>query len=196
MIEVKILTALGNMTLGLSEARAKALLDTAIELQNEEIKEDWMQRFDRPMGVLEPTDAPVEASIEPDPEDLEKIPKPELTMGTPQELYEPQKEPPRFSRLFNHDDGYVGFVMIKCDHCGITRGTMLRQHSKTYRCACGEITRLHDLKRLFVDCSNCGRHFKYWTNITEERTTVKCLECSKPVKIRINGRKTAYVTER
>ena len=184
MMEVKIITAIGNMTLMVTEERVKTLLDTAIELQNEEIKEDWMRRLDRP---VEP---PAEAYVESDQEEKEDEPEAEPTMD------EPQKEPPRFSRVFNHDDGYKGFVLIKCDHCGITRGVSLRQKTKTYRCPCGELTRLHDLMPLYVDCQNCGRHFRYMTNITEDNTEVKCLDCKTPVKIRINTRHTAYVTNK
>lgn len=184
MIEVKITTTIGNMTLYVSQERVKTLIDTAIELQNEEIKEDWMKRLDQP------AEPPVEAYVESDQEEVGQPQAPEPTMD------EQKKEPPRFSKIMNHDDGYIGFVKIKCDHCGMIRSTSLRKRTKTFRCACGELTRLHDLRPLFTDCGTCGKHFKYLTNLEDEELTVECLECKQPVKIRLNNRKTAYVTVR
>lgn len=184
MMEVKIITAIGNMTLMVTEERVKTLLDTAIELQNEEIKEDWMKRLDQPAKP------PVKAYVEPDQEETEESQAPEPTMD------ERKKEPPRFSKIMNHDDGYIGFVKIKCDHCGMIRSTSLRKRTKIFRCSCGELTRLHDLRPLYTDCRTCGKHFKYLTNLEDEELTVECLECKRPVKIRLNNRKTAYVTVR
>lgn len=89
---------------------------------------------------------------------------------------------------------YKGFLLIKCEHCGETRGFCAKQPIDEYKCnSCGEKTKLKDLRRLFMDCE-CGRHSKYYTNETAEVVTHNCIECGSPVDMMLNSRRTAYVS--
>lgn len=89
---------------------------------------------------------------------------------------------------------YSGFLLIKCEHCGKTRGFCAKQPIDEYRCSeCGKKTKLQDLRRLFMDCE-CGRNSRYYTNETAEVVTHNCIECGAPVDMMLNSRRTAYVS--
>lgn len=92
------------------------------------------------------------------------------------------------------DRKYKGFMYIKCEHCGETRGFCAKQPIDEYRCdECGGKTKLKDLRRMFLDCE-CGSHYKYYTNETAEVVTNNCINCGSPVDMMLNSRRTAYVS--
>lgn len=89
---------------------------------------------------------------------------------------------------------YKGFLFIKCDNCGETRGFCAKQPISEYRCnSCGGRTKLKDLRRMFMDCE-CGKHSRYYTNETAEVVTHNCIECGSPVDMMLNSRRTAYIS--
>ena len=87
-----------------------------------------------------------------------------------------------------------GFLIIKCEHCGKVRAFNAKREIYAYRCGCGEETPLSDLKPLYLRCK-CGGDFRYKTNLQVEHTEHKCINCGNMVKIRLNDRGTAYVTD-
>lgn len=112
------------------------------------------------------------------------------------ELEKKQKEktapPPYYAGTA--DGKYKGFMYIKCEHCGETRGFCAKQPIDEYRCdECGGKTKLKDLRRMFLDCE-CGSHYKYYTNETAEVVTNNCINCGSPVDMMLNSRRTAYVS--
>lgn len=92
-------------------------------------------------------------------------------------------------------EGYKGFLYIKCPVCGKEKGFCAKNSIIEHRCECGHKTLLEYLKPMYVHC-DCGKEFKYLTNIDEDTFNYKCINCGNIVKIRINSRGTAYVTER
>lgn len=88
---------------------------------------------------------------------------------------------------------YKGFLMIKCEKCGAVKGFCAKTPISEYKCECGGKTKLHDLKMVHLHCK-CGSHFKYKTNITDERFEYNCLTCGSPVDLELNGRRNTYVT--
>ena len=88
---------------------------------------------------------------------------------------------------------YKGFLMIKCDKCGTVKGFCAKTPISEYKCDCGGKTKLHGLKMVHLHCK-CGSHFKYKTNITDERFEYNCLTCGSPVDLELNGRRNTYVT--
>lgn len=152
-------------------------------------------------------DAPEELVFPPKKEDpAEELPFPEVMQeeepedfGTLLEEYEKKNK-----REWNSTGlavgpvggKYKGFLLIKCEHCGETRGFCAKQPIDEYKCnSCGEKTKLKDLRRLFMDCE-CGRHSKYYTNETAEVVTHNCIECGSPVDMMLNSRRTAYISIR
>lgn len=88
---------------------------------------------------------------------------------------------------------YKGFLMIKCEKCGGVKGFCAKTPISEYKCDCGGKTKLRSLKMVHLHCK-CGSHFKYKTNITDERFEYNCLTCGNPVDLELNGRRNTYVT--
>lgn len=101
-------------------------------------------------------------------------------------------------------DGYVserrkykGFMLIKCQECGETKGFCAKSPIDSYICnSCGERTPLSNLRTLYQDCDFCNHHSKYLTNLTDETVTHKCISCEQETTMVLNSRRTAYVTRK
>lgn len=116
----------------------------------------------------------------------------EVLEGFEQKQKEKTAPPPYYAGTA--DGKYKGFMYIKCEHCGETRGFCAKQPIDEYRCnECGGKTKLKDLRRMFLDCE-CGSHYKYYTNETAEVVTNNCINCGSPVDMMLNSRRTAYVS--
>ena len=89
--------------------------------------------------------------------------------------------------------GYKGFLYIKCEECGTTKGYCVKFPRTDHRCDCGHTTQLKDLKPLYLNCK-CGEKFKYMTNLTEETHTMDCIHCGTPVDLEYHARKGVYQT--
>lgn len=88
---------------------------------------------------------------------------------------------------------YKGFLYIKCEACGNTKGFCAKTPIKEARCDCGHATPLKDLKPLYVHCK-CGESFKYRTNLTDDTATINCIKCGSPVDLEYHGKKNVYET--
>lgn len=92
------------------------------------------------------------------------------------------------------DGKYKGFLFIKCEHCGETRGFNAKVPIDEYKCSeCGGKTKLIGLRPAHLDCE-CGKHWKYQTNETADVLTINCINCGQPVDMMLNSRRTAYVS--
>ena len=92
------------------------------------------------------------------------------------------------------DGKYKGFLFIKCEHCGETRGFNAKVPIDEYKCSeCGRKTKLKVLRPAHLDCE-CGKHWKYQTNETADVLTINCINCGQPVDMMLNARRTAYVS--
>lgn len=88
---------------------------------------------------------------------------------------------------------YKGFLYIKCEACGNTKGFCAKTPIKEARCDCGHATLLKDLKPMYVNCE-CGKSFKYRTNLTDNTIAYNCIQCGSPVDLEYHGKKNAYET--
>lgn len=88
---------------------------------------------------------------------------------------------------------YRGFLMVQCESCGKVKGFCANVPISEYTCECGQVTQLHDLRPVHLECK-CGSEFTYRTNITGKRFDFPCLHCGSPVDLALNKRGTAYVT--
>lgn len=92
------------------------------------------------------------------------------------------------------DGKYKGFLFIKCEHCGETRGFNAKVPIDEYKCSeCGGKTKLKGLRPAHLDCE-CGKHWKYQTNETADVLTINCINCGQPVDMMLNSRRTAYIS--
>lgn len=90
-------------------------------------------------------------------------------------------------------EGYKGFLYIKCAHCGKEKGFYTKDRLRYHKCECEEKTELNDLKTLYVNCE-CGGRFKYLTNKQEEQFDITCIKCGQPVAVEWNQKKGIYET--
>lgn len=90
---------------------------------------------------------------------------------------------------------YKGFVYLKCPECGEIKGTCYKNEKTTGLChSCGNsIPFTQPLVPLYVRCQ-CGKQYKYMTNMTEDIFDINCIECGNPVAVQYNDRKNLYET--
>lgn len=88
---------------------------------------------------------------------------------------------------------YKGFLYIKCPKCGNTRGIYAKTETECYRCkTCGSTSDLPPyLAILYVNCE-CGKDFKYLTNVKDKMFDVSCMNCGSPVATHYNERTGVY----
>ena len=210
IMKLIINTELGGFNFTLSKTSVIYLLNLAQKLEDEgDPKSDINQKDDN-----------VNENIDISQQSVEELtfPPTEETQGTETEITFPEDEPQEddqddFETLLREydqkkkrewnethqtpgpaDGKYKGFLFIKCEHCGETRGFCAKQPISEYKCnECGEKTKLKDLRRMFMDCE-CGRHSKYYTNETADVITHNCIECGAPVDMMLNSRRTAYTS--
>lgn len=110
---------------------------------------------------------------------------------------EPQPiQPPKPQQEQRHEPaetGYKGFLYIKCEACGTTKGFCVKSPIKENRCSCGHVTELRNLKPLYVNCK-CGDSFKYRTNLTDRVASIDCINCGSPVDLEYHEKNDVYVT--
>lgn len=90
-------------------------------------------------------------------------------------------------------EGYSGFLLIKCEKCGKVKGFCTKNELTSYKCECGHETHLEKLRPLYLHCK-CGAEYRYKTNLQTSIYVYNCLHCGNPVDVKLNNRKTAYVT--
>ena len=83
---------------------------------------------------------------------------------------------------------YTGFMYIECPSCGERRGFNAKAEMNNYHCvACRSTCELPPaLTPLYVVCE-CGRRFRYLTNIDDMMFDITCLSCGSPVAIMFNN---------
>lgn len=89
-----------------------------------------------------------------------------------------------------------GFLLLRCPHCGEIRGFCTKAAVNKSTCrSCGQEFPLGDLIPAHLNCSKCGSHFKYLTNIVQqEPISYHCINCQAPVDLQLNAKGTALVT--
>lgn len=102
--------------------------------------------------------------------------------------------PSPVERVRERNEGpYKGFLYLVCEDCGKVRAFCVKKETYSFRCECGWITPLENLRPMFMHCK-CGQTFRYKTNAETSTITHSCIECGAPVDLELNGRETAYVT--
>lgn len=134
----------------------------------------------------------------PTPEQAE--PKEDTTLESPptktiptQEITPKQPQPQQEHRSEPSETGVKGFLYIKCEACGKTRGFCAKTPIKRAACKCGHATELRNLKPLYVNCE-CGETFKYRTNLTDSIASINCIKCGSPVDLEYHDKKGVYAT--
>ena len=90
---------------------------------------------------------------------------------------------------------HKGFIYWKCKKCGTIRGFCLKKESKGIHCMiCGADSLFEEpLKPTYAKCE-CGKSYKYMTNMDEEMFDMNCMECGAPIPIKWNAHDMCYQT--
>lgn len=89
--------------------------------------------------------------------------------------------------------GYKGFLYIKCEKCGKTKGYCTSRPLTYHKCECRHNTPLIDLASVKADCK-CGEHFTYKTNVVDPQFSMKCMACGSHIDLELDGHGLSYVT--
>lgn len=131
-------------------------------------------------------------------ENKKKLPQKALALQKPKredDLETVRKE--QSVAVDQQEKAYRGFMYLKCPECGTVKGFNSTKEIKGYHCfECGADTDFGDgLKELYVNCE-CGKRFKYMTNMEEPTFDINCVECGNPVAVKWNEKKQIYETIR
>lgn len=78
-------------------------------------------------------------------------------------------------------DGYKGFLYLRCERCGEEHAFNVKTPINDYVCGkCGGVTMLQNLHRAYFHCE-CGREWKYHTNIDARLLETTCINCNSPM---------------
>lgn len=90
-----------------------------------------------------------------------------------------------------------GFLYYRCPHCNEAVGFCSKYSLTFYKCkACGKGSDIDlPLAPLYVNCE-CGKSFRYLTNMTDALFDMPCLGCGTPVPVGWSDKKQAYTTIR
>lgn len=190
-MEVKIISGYGENTFQMDDADTMSFLNNAMRFHN---KIKAIDGVEDNTGIKAEKEEEIKESITAQEFVKRMQEKPhsrnDSLFGTgwkkePEKTEEPQD--------MEHPDGYKGFLYIKCDKCGKEKGFCAKEKIKSYKCECGKETELVNLKPLYTKCK-CGNEFKYMTNMNTAEFTYKCFTCGSPVDVKMNSRRTAYIT--
>lgn len=92
---------------------------------------------------------------------------------------------------------YRGMMYIKCPACGEIQGTCYRYYKNHYVCkACGEKQLFREpLRFVKATCPQCGKEWKYHTNIRMQMFSMPCLECQASIQLYWSPEEDRYLSE-
>lgn len=88
---------------------------------------------------------------------------------------------------------YQGYLYVKCESCGKTKGFCVKTPIKKHSCECGHATALENMKPMTAKCK-CGAYFKYLTNLTDSVVSIDCHKCGAPVDLEFHEKNDEYTT--
>lgn len=90
-------------------------------------------------------------------------------------------------------DGVKGFLIVECCACGKQKAFFVKKELNRYECTCGQRTKLVDMVPVYMRCE-CGKSFRYLTNIEHLQFTANCPHCGSPVELELGNSGKAYIT--
>lgn len=140
-----------------------------------------------------------EESANPEEPEEKELPLPALQEAADPETDTeiPETEAEEYPEAGPGSGKYKGFMYIKCPECGKVKGFNMKKPTDHYHCdCCGERSEFKEpLVPLWVHCE-CGKGYKYLTNMEEPVFDINCLECGAPVTVQWNGKRRVYETIR
>lgn len=175
-MSITIATQTRRYTVKLDEPACEEMFDRILIQM---IADGEPENMQQPKVVKEPAVEPDERRYEVDDSDL--------AVGEPEYV---QKD----VTAQKPQEGYSGFLYIKCEHCGQIHAFCTKGKLTYCKCPdCGNKTSLEDLTPLYMRCE-CGQRSKYLTNMDELAFDINCIQCGAPVAVKYNGKKGNYET--
>lgn len=103
----------------------------------------------------------------------------------------PPEEPAEVSVAPVGQNGYRGFLHIKCNRCHKEKSFHIKWPLDRHRCECGHMTELRDLSEIVGKCG-CGWKMKYFTNQDADSFELKCPSCDEAVLVKWDFRNKRY----
>ena len=121
--------------------------------------------------------------------------KVERMFGAKEDWHKNEPQPALLQEQDEKPDGYKGFLLIRCRHCGQIKAFCAKVPIIEYFCKdCGCTTPLDRMIPAYVRCK-CGSRYKYRSNIdTGEPVSISCLQCSAPIDLEFNKKKVVLET--
>ena len=91
------------------------------------------------------------------------------------------------------EEGYSGFLHIKCSHCHKEKIFHSKNHLKEYHCECGHTMPLSGLSKGVSKC-DCGWKMHFFTNHDADSFETKCV-CGAPALVKWHFGRKRYVKE-
>lgn len=87
---------------------------------------------------------------------------------------------------------YNGFLHIRCE-CGQEKTFCAKEEMTHFKCsACKKVTAFDKpLHRVNARCE-CGKHYGYYTNVTDETFDINCISCGAPMSVTWNEKRKRY----
>lgn len=196
-MQVKILSDIGENTFNLAESAVFSLLSAALALQNGKtaVVEPNATYVDGDKAENKPVVPKLETKAEPVKAPTVKKSRTDSMFGSGWKEEKAPMAAPVTSESNPQDEfGYKGFLLVKCQHCGEVKAFCSKVPLRYYKCEhCEETTDLKGLRKAFVNCE-CGKRYKYQTNITDNAFDCNCMSCGYPVPLQYNAKKNVYQT--
>ena len=88
-------------------------------------------------------------------------------------------------------NGYRGFLHIKCERCHKEKSFHIKWPLDQHRCECGHTTNLQDLSEIVGECA-CGWKMKYHTNQSADSFELQCPSCGEKSLVKWSFRNSRY----
>lgn len=94
------------------------------------------------------------------------------------------------------EEGYRGFLLVKCQNCGKIYAYNARSETTESVCRdCGHTTPLRMLAQALFDCPKCGTKWTYKTNLLGAEATCRCIQCGTEMRARWHKNLRKYVPQ-
>lgn len=92
------------------------------------------------------------------------------------------------------EQGYRGFLLVRCGGCGRVYAYNARDGVTESACReCGYVTPLQMLAQANFECPSCGAKWNYKTNLVEKDATCRCIKCGAEMRARWHKKLRKYI---
>lgn len=92
------------------------------------------------------------------------------------------------------EQGYRGFLLVRCGGCGRVYAYNARDGATESTCReCGHVTPLQMLAQASFECPSCKETWNYKTNLVEADATCRCILCGTEMRARWHKKLRKYI---